>query len=126
MRNLIRSLVAGCFLLLMVLVGSSGYASDEMRILTGQDWIQLTPGHKVMFISGVGHVVEFERHLMGKDPSLESKSFIPHLISGMKGRSIKEIVEEIDLYYEANPTARNRPVLHVIFHAVIFPKMDTK
>ncbi len=126
MKNLRKSLTLSCVLLLAGLFISPGYASDEMDILTGDEWVKLGPEYKVMFVSGVAHVVEFERHLIGKEPSLETKSFIPHLIYGLRGRPIKEVVKEIDLYYDANPGEGDLPVLHVIFRAVVFPKSDAK
>jgi hypothetical protein len=126
MKSLLKSLAIGCLLVLTAFAASSIYAAEEMDILTGDEWVKLGPGHKVMFISGVAHVVEFERHLIGKEPSRESKSLIPHLVYGLRGRPIKEVVKEIDLYYEANPGELELPVLHVLFRALVFPKLDTR
>jgi len=107
-------LVVGCFLVLAPLTASSIHGADELDILTGDEWVKLTPGNKVMFISGIAHVVEFERHLVGKNPSLESKSFIPHLIRGLRGKPINEVVKKIDLYYKTNPGESGLPVLHIL------------
>ncbi|MFH1241114.1 MAG: hypothetical protein V1689_02010 [Pseudomonadota bacterium] len=122
MKGIFKSVVIGCFLVFATFAASSIYAAEELDILTGDEWIKLTPEHKVMFISGIGHVVEFERQLMGKEPSLESKSFIPHLVQGLRGKPIKEVVKEIDIYYDANPKELSLPVYHILVVKVAVPK----
>jgi hypothetical protein len=126
MRSLRKALGIFCLFLCVGLVLSPVFASEEIRVLTGEHWMQLANGQKVMFIAGVCSVVEFERHLIGKDPALQSKSFIPHLISGLSGQPIGEVVERIDAYYEVNPQERSRPVFDTIFQVMVFPRKVTK
>jgi hypothetical protein len=122
MKDILKILTVGFFLVFTVFATSSSYAAEELDILTGDEWIKLTQENKVMFISGIGHVVEFERHLMGKDPSLESKSFIPYLVQGLRGKPIKEVVKEIDIYYDQNPKELSLPVYHILVVKVAVPK----
>ena len=126
MRKLRKPLRLSGIVLFVGLFASSVYASDRMHILTGEAWLKLSPEQKVMFISGVCHVVNFERNLIGKQPSPDSKSFIPLLINGLRGKRISEIVKQLDAYYEANPGERSEAVFDGIFQAVIFPGMNEK
>ncbi len=126
MKSIFKLLAIGCLLVLTAFVATSLYAADEMDILTGDEWIKLGPEHKVMFLSGVVHVVEFERHLSGKDPSLDSKSFIPQLVYGLRGKTLNEVVEEIDAFYKNNPNELGLPVYHVLVETVAVPQQGAK
>ena len=109
------------FILMITLAVLSGRVSaEEFMILTGNEWVQLDHGHKVMYVAGVAHVVEYERQLKGGEFSKDAKSFIPHLAEGFKGDQIGGVIEQIDAYYAANPGKKRDPVYHVIFQVLVF------
>ncbi|MBZ0159331.1 hypothetical protein [Candidatus Methylomirabilis sp.] len=114
-------------LLLIAFAGSRILESAEPahQLLTGQLWQTMSPDAKVAFVWGIGSLVEYERAQVGAS-SMGTKSFIPFLVKGLKGKSIDEVVRLIDTYYQAHPDQIQRPVLDVIFQAVVLPTLTVE
>lgn len=100
-------------------------AEPAHQLLTGQLWQTMSPDARVAFVWGIGSLVEYERAQVGVSP-MSTKSFIPFLIKGLKGKSIDEIVRQVDAYYQAHPDQIQRPVLDVIFQAVVLPTLTVE
>jgi hypothetical protein len=90
------------------------------QLLTGELWQSMSQDAKVAFIWGIGNLVELER-AQGGVQSPGSKSFIPFLVRGLKGKPINEVVHTIDAYYTAHPAEIKRPVVDAIFQAIVLP-----
>ncbi len=99
-------------------------AEPVHQLLTGQLWQTMSPDAKVAFVWGIGSLVEYERAQVGASP-MGTKSFIPFLVKGLKGKPIDEIVRLVDAYYQTHPDQMPRPVLDVIFQAVVLPTLTT-
>ena len=97
-------------------------AEPAPQLLTGQLWQTMSPDAKVAFVWGIGSLVEYERAQAGASP-MGTKSFIPFLIKGLKGKPIDEVVRLVDTYYRTYPDQIQRPVLDVIFQAVVLPTL---
>jgi hypothetical protein len=82
----------------------------------------MTFDNKVAFVWGIGNFVEFERALR-ETPPPQSKGFMPLLIQGLAGKTINEVVHEIDAYYKAHPDRLERSGLGAMFQAVVLPTM---
>lgn len=110
--------------LLVALVGWHVIESAEppAQLLTGQLWQTMSADAKVAFVWGVGNLVDFERAQAGSPPP-GTQSFIPFLVKGLKGKSINEVVRQVDTYYEAHPDQLRRPVMDAIFQAVVLPAL---
>ncbi len=67
--------------------------------------------------------MEYERAQAGTSP-MSTKSFIPFLIKGLKGKPIDEVVRLIDAYYRSYPEQMQRPVVDTIFQAVVLPTLQ--
>ncbi len=85
--------------------------AQEFMVLDGTHWQQMDEGQRVAFVSGVMHVLEFERQLKGDTMMADERSFVPHLIAAVKGRTIGEVSVDVTDYYIANPDDTGRPVI---------------
>lgn len=119
-------ITGGVGLLLLVIavagwrIGAS--AQPAPQLLTGQLWHTLSPDAKVAFVWGIGNLAEFERIQAGPPPA-GTKSFIPFLVNGLKGKSINEVVGLVDTYYRDHPEQMQRPVVDAIFQAAVLPTL---
>lgn len=125
-----RSRVIWISVVALLLIAFAGWrilesAEPTHQLLTGQLWQTMSPDAKVAFVWGIGRLVEYERAQAGTSP-MNSKSFIPFLVKGLKGKPIDEIVRLIDAYYQAHPNQMQRPVLDVIFQAVVLPTLTVE
>lgn len=103
-----------------------GSAERSPELLTGELWRVMSPDAKVAFVWGIGNLVEFERTQMGAQQAAGSKSFIPLLVKGLAGKSINDVVRQVDGWYEAHPDQVKRPVVDALFQAVILPTLKAE
>jgi len=89
-------------------------AQDEFLVVDGTHWQQLDEAQRIAFVSGVMHVLEFERQLRGDAMMAEEQTFVPYLIAAVKGHSVGEVSIAVTDYYVANPDDLGRPVLATI------------
>ena len=96
-----------------------------MPICTGTEWQKATQTEKVAFVWGVCHVVTIEKILAQKFPSLKAEDFSTKVAEGMAGMKINDIVRTVDEYYAANQTQMGKPVVGVIWDAIVKPRLKT-
>ncbi len=117
----------GCLAVLAVPLSGSSTAeaagpASEAVLLTGKTWQAMTLDQRVAYVCGIGNLAEFDR-TRESGRAMNRKSFIPYLVKGLSGKTINDIVRDVDAYYRANPGQVNRPVLDAIFRAIIIPKL---
>lgn len=111
------------------------YSTDPApRLLTGELWQRMSPDAKVAFVWGVANLVELERAQAGAQgqsaveeqtggPGAGARSFVPFLVRGLRGKSINDVVREVDAYYAARQDQLARPVIDAIFQAIVLPAL---
>ena len=104
---------------------NKGLEEMGMPICTGTEWQKATQTEKVSFVWGVCHVVTIEKILAQKVPSLKAEDFSSKVSEGMAGMKINDIVRTVDEFYAANPTQMGKPVIGVIWDAIVKPKLKT-
>ena len=112
----------GAFVLLAGLLAAHerpAAASGEIVLIDGELWRQLPGDAKLAFVSGVVHVVEFERNLNGN--RWPERSFLPHFVRGLQGKTLNDVVVLIDGYYSANPARNSDPVMKAFVQTVVIP-----
>jgi hypothetical protein len=114
----------GVLLLMLGLSGWDGLEAGEptVQLLTGEVWQRMSPDAKVAFVWGISNLVEYERQLRDTPPA-ESRSFLPSLIQGLQGKTINDIVRQLDAYYQTHSDQRQLPVINAIFQAVVIPSL---
>ncbi|MEM7121890.1 MAG: hypothetical protein AAF563_11475 [Pseudomonadota bacterium] len=116
MRVLKRLGLAAAFVAGLALAGMPSYETraQEFMVLDGTHWQEMDEGQRIAFVSGVMHVLEFERQLKGDTMMAEERSFVPHMIAAVKGRTIGEVSVDVTDYYIGNPDDLGRPVISTI------------
>ena len=116
LKELKRLGLAAAFVVGLALAGAPTHEAQaqDFLVLDGTHWQQMDEGQRVAFVSGVMHVLEFERQLKGDTMMAEERSFVPHMIAAVKGRTIGEVSVDVTDYYIANPDDLGRPVISTI------------
>jgi len=104
---------------------NKGLEEMGMPICTGIEWQKATEAEKVAFVWGVCHVVTIEKILAQKFPSLKAEDFSSKVSEGMAGMKINDIVRTVDDFYTASPAQMGKPVIGVIWDAIVKPKLKT-
>ena len=126
-RPLVVSAFGGLVLVMWLAVWSVvGSAERSPELLTGELWQTMSPDAKVAFVWGIGNLVEFERSQAATPQPAGSKSFIPFLVKGLGGKSINEVVRQIDAWYEGHPDQVKRPVVDALFQPVVLPTLKAE
>ena len=108
--------LAAAFVVGLALVAAPGgkAQAQEFLVVDGTHWQQMDEGQRIAFVSGVMHVLEFERQLKGDTMMAEERSFVPHMIAAVSGRTIGDVAVDVTDYYIANPDDLGRPVISTI------------
>lgn len=122
MKRLAVISTVGLLLMGLAAWGAGGSAGRPSQLLTGELWQTMSPDAKTAFVWGIGNLAEFERARGGPEPA-GSRSFIPFLVKGLRGKPINDVVREVDTYYQAHPEEIGRPVLDAIFQAIVLPAL---
>jgi hypothetical protein len=102
-------------------------AAPEPLLLTGEHWQTMSFEAKIAYISGVGNLVEYERHQLDAPPAeRQGKSFLPYLARGLSGISINEVVSRVDNHFATHPNQLKRPVVDAIFQSVVLPRVQAE
>ena len=106
--------------LILVVVGlmigglaASAPAADPAHafLWTGHHWQQVSEDGKAGYVFGMGNLADFE--------VAASKGRVPACLSGalvadLKSRTVMQIVQEVDKYYQENPGKLDTPVIEVV------------
>ena len=96
----------------MLLLMSAGALSQGPFMWDGSQWPQLSFDAKVGFIKGIGNLADFEVAASkgkGQAPCI-SRAFVDEL----KIRTIEQIIQEVDKYYQEDPSKKNTTVIEVV------------
>jgi len=110
MRITMRSCLTGLALVLL-LAGIALGQGLKPSLIAGTEWQQATQEMKVAYIRGVGNMADYEVALSGKKCS---GCLSADLVRELKGKSIEDIVSEVDKYYKENPDKLNIPVMEAV------------
>lgn len=77
----------------------------------GTHWTQVSEEGKAAYIFGIGNLADFEAGAAGarRTPCV-SRVFVDEL----KGKTVLQIVQEVDKYYRENPGKLSTPVIEVV------------
>ena len=107
-------LATGVLVLVLGLGAREAGAQQDFLVVDGNHWQQLDEAQRVSFMSGVMHVLEFERQLKGDAMMADERSFVPHLIVAVRGRTVGEVSVAVTDYYVTHPDDLGRPVVSTI------------
>ncbi len=104
-----KAAVLGLALALALAVPS--LAADKGFLWDGSHWKSMNTDLKVAYIKGVGNMADVEVASGGSGRSAcISKGFVDEL----KTKTIGQVVQEVDKYYQDNPQKLTTPVIEVV------------
>lgn len=78
---------------------------------TGQHWQQVSEEGKAGYVFGMGNLADFEAAASkGRAPVCLSQAFVDDL----KSRTVMQVVQEVDKFYQENPGKLDTPVIEVV------------
>jgi hypothetical protein len=97
-------------MVVLVMAGSALAQEKEKAFLwDGTQWPQLSFDAKVGYVKGVGNIADFEA-AASKGKAALSGAFAAEL----KVKTVQQIIEQVDKYYQENPSKLSTSVLEVI------------
>jgi len=97
--------------LVLALAGVALSQGMKPEMWNGTHWKEFSQNVKVAYIKGIGNMADFEVAAGGKDRA----GFIaPAFVNDLKGKTIEDIVKEVDKYYKEHPDKANTPVVEVV------------
>lgn len=97
---------------LILLAGTAGLTAEKAFLWNGDHWKQVSLDGKVGYIFGIGNLADFEVAAgsgRGRNACI-SKAFVADLHK----RTVMQIVQEVDKYYQDNPGKSNTSVIEVV------------
>ena len=104
--------IIGLLALVVVLALAGGaFAAEEKAFLwDGNQWPQLNFDAKVGYVKGVGNLADFEAAASKGKAACVSQAFAGEL----KTKTVNQIIEAVDKFYQENPGKLSTSVLEVI------------
>lgn len=102
-----------CVLALVMLfaLAPTVLAVPQMQAWDGTQWKEFTKELKVAYILGMGNMASFENTVgQGGRAACISRSFVEEL----KGKSVGQVISEVDKFYQENPGKLKTPVIEVV------------
>jgi hypothetical protein len=105
-----KNLVVGVTLLVLALALPGLGQAQTAALWDGSQWMELPQDAKIGYIKGIGNMADYEKAVSGKHVGYVSRA----LENDWRTKSVSQIVQEVDRYYQQNPQQRNMPVLEVV------------
>jgi hypothetical protein len=85
--------------------------TNQAFLWNGVHWQQVTTEGKAGYIFGIGNLADYEvAASKGRKLTCISQAFVDEL----KTRTVMQIIQEVDKYYQANPANLSTPVIEVV------------
>ncbi|HRY14522.1 MAG: hypothetical protein KDI73_03765 [Candidatus Competibacteraceae bacterium] len=92
----------------------------ELPFPGGKEWPTATEREKMAYLLGVLNMALVEYQLTGPNP--KNPTMVEKLVKSLKGVTLRQIMETVDAYYQANPDQQQRPIFEVIWFEMVEPK----
>jgi hypothetical protein len=85
--------------------------TNQAFLWNGVHWQQVTTEGKAGYIFGIGNLADYEvAASKGRKLTCISQAFVDEL----KTRTVMQIIQEVDKYYQTNPANLSTPVIEVV------------
>jgi hypothetical protein len=121
----IAKFVIVCLFLGALINDLSAKEQIKAPLLTGKIWVNMSPDQKSSYIWGVGDIIDLEQEIMEIYPELKRDSFVSKAVEGIGDVPIKDIVANVDSFYNDNPDKIDLSVIRVIWDVMIKPNIKT-
>ena len=115
MRVAVILLVAG--VLVGALIATAPAVDNNQAFLwNGVHWQQVTTDGKAGYIFGIGNLADYEvAASKGRKLACVSRVFVDE----MKTKTVMQIIQEVDKYYQDNPGKLGTPVIEVVLRQLV-------
>jgi hypothetical protein len=105
-----KTIILGLAAVWILASATAAPALEKGFLWDGVHWTQISLDGKIGYIFGLGNLADFETaSSKGKTPCV-SRAFVDDL----KNRSVKEVVEKVDKFYQENPGKLKTTVIEVV------------
>jgi hypothetical protein len=119
MTGVKRYLPVAAMMSALLLGGSIGSAvAAEARVVDGNLWAASTDVEKRAYMVGVADTLALQQAILAKK-GVKSPESITRLSDVLQDVTAERAVEEIDAWYEANPSRMDAPVLGVVWLSIV-------
>jgi hypothetical protein len=114
---------AAILLMVGVMVGALAAAApavdtNQAFLWNGVHWQQVTTDGKAGYIFGIGNLADYEvAASKGRPLACASRVFVDE----MKTKTVMQIIQEVDKYYQDNPGKLGTPVIEVVLGQLTKP-----
>ncbi len=140
----VRKRIVGLLLALALVSGASAAGAQEeatrsgdpIAQLTGDVWQKTSPDNKAAFLFGMDTAIAVEYAVngklteaaaaRGKTPASTLSPFEKAWVKAFKDTPRRQIIQEVDAWYAANPGELSRPVMNVLWYQVIQPRLAAR
>ena len=115
MRAAVILLVAG--ILVGALIATAPAVDNNQAFLwNGVHWQQVTTDGKAGYIFGIGNLADYEvAASKGRKLACVSRVFVDE----MKTKTVMQIIQKVDKYYQDNPGKLGTPVIEVVLRQLV-------
>ena len=92
-----------------------------VRLIQGTHWVESDEKAKIGYLYGLENFAEVEQAMHGDNVPADDASLVPVLVRGLSGKSVEDVMEELDAFYAAHPEKLERPVLETIYLELALP-----
>ncbi len=118
----LRATVVVAILALLLGLASAALAMEKAFLWDGSHWAQASTDGKIGYIFGIGNLSDFESAASRGKGACLTRAFADEL----KGKTVAQIVAEVDKFYKDNPDKMKTSVIEVVLRqctSVCAPEM---
>jgi hypothetical protein len=107
-----RASILGLAAALLLMAATAAMAADKAFLWDGEHWKQVSLDGKAGYIFGMGNLADFEVAAgsgHGRNACISSA-----FVNDLKNRTVMQIVQEVDKYYQENPGKLSTSVIEVV------------
>lgn len=93
----------------------------ELPFPGGKEWPTATEREKMAYLLGILNMAMVEYQLTGPNP--KHRTAVEKLVESLDGMTLRQIMQTVDAYYQANPDQQQRPIFEVIWFEMVQPKI---
>ena len=117
MKITVILLVAGVMIGALA-VAAPAVDTNQAFLWNGVHWQQVTTEGKAGYIFGIGNLADYEvAAAKGRSPACVSRVFVEE----MKTKTVMQVIQEVDKYYQDNPEKLGTPVIEVVLGQLARP-----
>jgi hypothetical protein len=105
-----RGLIVGLVVMLVLCLPVLVLGQSKATMWDGNQWKDLPHEAKIGYAKGVGNLADYEMAASGERAGIISRA----LMDEWRTKSITQIVQEVDKFYQQNPQNLTMPVIEVM------------